>query len=1176
MRRFVCLSLILLLALPMLAQESAVKGNLAGTVYDSTGAVVPGAKVTLSGPLGIKTVESDNEGHFMFPLLVPGFYSVKVEKQGFKSSEVKGVEIATNKTSAIRISVEPGAVSEVVEVSAPAVTVDTSSTAVGANLTDSFYQQVPVARNVTGLFYVAPGAVSAGSNTTRGNPSISGGSGLENQYVADGVNITDGAFGGLGVFSRNYGSLSTGINLSFVQEVQVKSGGYEPQYGKSTGGIVQIVTKSGGSAYHGTVGAYFAPSGLEAERLQPDFGGGDPSQARFNQGGQITHQSGYDVDGEIGGYVPGFQNKLFFFGSFNPSWNRDEEVFAQLHDVPYCAASASNPVCASGGQGSNTAKVTAYNYAAKLTWKINANHTLEGSVFGDPSRTPTQNGAPGGLGFLTGITPSTWDKLSFGTRNVVVRYNGTFSPTWLVNASLSWGHNYLTDTPADPDIVAISNNIGCVSNAGDINVLGAGDAPNGCLDSPAAVGPGGRLTYGAVNPNPYNSLTTGGYALQGYGYGENTEGNNYGFEIDTQKSFHFLGSHSFSIGYKLDRNFYDGEKFRTGGYFPLPLTNAAGTGTIASIYAGCDPVASPGCDAAAQAAVAASPFGFNISAQLRARSDATATGRRMPLYPMPDGSLPHVTLYNTRGEFGNPNFLTAGTYHAIYGMDSWSPWKYLTINAGLRWEQQYMQGTYDPFNDTTAKYTWVGNWSPRIGVVIDPWGDRKTKVYVNFGRYNYGIPLDMAIRSLSGEMDMPTIRWVPHWVGEPAATTDARCPSPCAALIQINPDGTIPAPAFDAAHLAQVVTVAGLSSTVAIAPGTKMESLDEWVVGFERDFGHGVIFSARYVDRRMKRIVEDMAALSPEAFAVLNQQYFIGNPTPKTDLFTNPIQHSFPDDGTAPPASCSDPNLVVSTNFGPIGTGVLDTFNNDLGAMCVVPGPYANGAFPGDPVPDGIPDGFPQPVRNYQALELEVNKSFSKNWQLRSNYRIARLKGNYEGAFRNDNGQTDPSISSLFDFTAGDFNLLGDQFAIGYLNTDRRHVVNTYFSYVFDKSFLKGLTIGTGLRVQSGAPINDLKAHPAYQNAGEIPVGGRGALGRFPTTGQVDVNLDYALRVTEKSKVRLSIAMFNIANMKRTTNIDQFEDRSFGVPNVDFKHPLGIYTAYQRPFYARLGVKWEF
>ena len=97
--------------------------------------------------------------------------------------------------------------------------------------------------------------------------------------------------------------------------------------------------------------------------------------------------------------------------------------------------------------------------------------------------------------------------------------------------------------------------------------------------------------------------------------------------------------------------------------------------------------------------------------------------------------------------------------------------------------------------------------------------------------------------------------------------------------------------------------------------------------------------------------------------------------------------------------------------------------------------------------PDGKPDGFVDPTRRYQALELELNRRFTNHWMAVVNYRYAKLWGNYEGAYRNDNGQSDPGISSLFDFTAGSLGLLGDQFKPGYLNTDKRNVGNAFLSY---------------------------------------------------------------------------------------------------------------------------------
>src|SRR4029077_21101546 len=99
---------------------------------------------------------------------------------------------------------------------------------------------------------------------------ISGSSGLENSYVADGVSINDPAFGGLGVWARSYGALGSGINQSFVKEGQIKTGGFEPQYGHASGGIVQIVTKSGGTKTHGQIAGYFKGGGMQAQPANAD------------------------------------------------------------------------------------------------------------------------------------------------------------------------------------------------------------------------------------------------------------------------------------------------------------------------------------------------------------------------------------------------------------------------------------------------------------------------------------------------------------------------------------------------------------------------------------------------------------------------------------------------------------------------------------------------------------------------------------------------------------------------------------------------------------------------------------------------------------------------------------------------------------------------------------------
>jgi hypothetical protein len=219
----------------------------------------------------------------------------------------------------------------------------------------------------------------------------------------------------------------------------------------------------------------------------------------------------------------------------------------------------------------------------------------------------------------------------------------------------------------------------------------------------------------------------------------------------------------------------------------------------------------------------------------------------------------------------------------------------------------------------------------------------------------------------------------------------------------------------------------------------------------------------------------------------------------------------------------------------------------------------------------------------YKAVEFEVNKSFSKGWQLRTNYRIAKLFGNFEGLARNDNGQTDPGISSLFDFTRGDFGLLDGQFLPGVLNTDVRHNVNGFVSYMFGNRYMKGLTMGTSVHFQTGTPITPLLAHPVYLTSGENPDGGRGSGGRTPNFGQVDFHADYPIRLTERTKLRLAADLFNVTNQRTQLRVDQTEQIQALVPNLDFLKPTdgtanGIHQnpAFQRPFYARFGVKFEF
>src|ERR1700738_4061724 len=131
----------------------------------------------------------------------------------------------------------------------------------------------------------------------------------------------------------------------------------------------------------------------------------------------------------------------------------------------------------------------------------------------------------------------------------------------------------------------------------------------------------------------------------------------------------------------------------------------------------------------------------------------------------------------------------------------------------------------------------------------------------------------------------------------------------------------------------------------------------------------------------------------------------------------------------------ASPQHVSTAPTNPHPTPHYDPVTNPTAPKFI---PQTSALFGGEFQPDGKPDTYKDPKRVYQAVEIEFNKGFSHNWALIANWRIARLNGNYEGAFRNDNNQADPGISSLFDLTEGAFGLLGKQQGIGPLNTDRR------------------------------------------------------------------------------------------------------------------------------------------
>jgi hypothetical protein len=216
-----------------------------------------------------------------------------------------------------------------------------------------------------------------------------------------------------------------------------------------------------------------------------------------------------------------------------------------------------------------------------------------------------------------------------------------------------------------------------------------------------------------------------------------------------------------------------------------------------------------------------------------------------------------------------------------------------------------------------------------------------------------------------------------------------------------------------------------------------------------------------------------------------------------------------------------------------------------------------------------------------------------------ASYRWSRLRGNFEGFYRDDNGQSDPGITSLYDFPTndpsyaaigvpqfgfrGDIRHLGDP--NGILPLDRPHSVKMFGNYRFPM----GIGLGMGLSLTSGAPLTPFAANPNYTNGGEIPEAPRGSgiqtidgfKTRTPFLTNVDVQASYQLNLGGSRNLTLLADVFNLFNSQSVTMYDQWTELTGPVPNVDFGAPIkqvlgGAPPQFQLPRQIRLGVRWSF
>ena len=360
--------LVLALALPALAAAQTT-GEIVGIVHGDADSVMPGVTVEATSPVlqGTRSTISDEHGAYRLNFLPPGSYAVTFTLAGFRKEQgTAAVSLGRDSSSTSPCGPRRRRRSPW---SATAPVIDTTTTTVGTNLG---HRRHPVAAHRPQLHLGGAGGARHLHRREQQQPrpdtiTVYGSSGSENVYYVDGVNTTN----------LEYGFQGKELNFEFIQEIEVKTGGYEAEYGKATGGVINVITKSGGNEFHGDVFGYRDDDNL-----------------------QDSAKDTVSTTGMVKGYTRQARAPTSAATSSATSCGSSAPTTTSTTASTACSTAA-----ASGCRRWRPPRSKRDLGAFKLTYRINDNHTLIGSYLQDPR---TDSGAINDSSHTLNGTPPTY------------------------------------------------------------------------------------------------------------------------------------------------------------------------------------------------------------------------------------------------------------------------------------------------------------------------------------------------------------------------------------------------------------------------------------------------------------------------------------------------------------------------------------------------------------------------------------------------------------------------------------------------------------------------------------------------------------------------------------------------------------------------------------------------
>jgi hypothetical protein len=1028
------------------AQSGVTSGSVRGIITDKAegGGPAVGATVVATSPAlqGEQVVITDENGQYFVSALPPGVYTLTVyyNDQTFSRGNVL---IQVGKEAVVNVPVNSKAgekKGETIVIQGRAPIIDQGSTKTGLTLTDDYTNNIPTGRTFGGVIGAAAGAQSTSSQAGAGI-SFAGATDLENTYIVEGIDTTD----------TGYGGLSSNLPNEFIQETEVITGGYNAEYGRATGGIVNVVTKSGSNNFHGSVFGYFRPGALVADAKVVQIEGGSIDT-------KTNLDYNYDVGAELGG--PIIKDKLWFHVGFNPSIQHSTTTRLVQTQVdtdgdglpdldPDTGFTVHKPVT-SREYGSD---FKTYYFTAKINGAISENHQFQISAFGNPENT---------------VQPVSAD-LTRNPENALYKYDPgayDFSGKWtsklndgktqldaVVGFHRAYSHQNVNSPGEDQDEVyyRYTRSLYDFADLEGANTIGA------CQDG------GPSDPYPMITNCPVNQ-----YVESGLGYLENGDRNRTSVVASVTQRVKALGYHVFKAGVDAEFATFNAKKRYTGGTIFARLT--------------------PGADGI-----------WQDRAFLNVERNLTPDEVANPANVMLGAN--EVLCANDRAICSIADQISADTNDSTYGayiQDSWQIRPNLTLNLGLRYEDQIgyagkaLQGQVTPDGEIVPKevFNLKNLWAPRIGFIYDPTQEGRSKIFGHWGRFYENVPMDLQVREFGGEyINFTLYNATGAGAGDPNCSVDHNGGNVDLDALRSCSDHI---PYFTSGGPAEFV-----------APGLRGQYTDEFILGTEYEVMPDLKVGLNYIHRSLPSVIEDISTDGGNTYLITNPgQNFDAE---AADLHKKAMEQM----------ASSDPQ-----------TQALGALNESRSQQLLATKKFA------------------QPIRNYDGIQFTATQRPTKRSLLMASYTYSKSRGNYPGLFSTETGQADPNITSLYDLP----DLMANRY--GSLGLDRPHNVKIDGFYQWDLKKLGVITGGISFRAQSGISHNVLGAspHPGY-GTGESYLLPRGSAGRSPTTSQTDIHISYGRRLSKNTLLEAFVNVFNAFNQQDQLGVD--ENYTF-----DFVNPI--------------------